>query len=144
MNRNKDCIKACNELLRGELAAVETYTQAVDKFDSPQERGVLTDILRDHLHSVDVLREHVVAMGGDPSDSSGLWGNFTQAIENTAKLLGETPALAVLEAGEKHGIAEYEDALEREGVMFEIKENIREDLLPRLSEHIQMLKQLAA
>ncbi len=151
MNPNKDmvmenkekCAEVCNELLRGELAAVETYDQAMEKFDSPSDREILQKIQRDHSRSAEVLREHIVAMGATPAESSGPWGGFVRALEGAAKMLGESPALKLLETGENHGISEYQEALDNEEVMVEIKTRISEDLLPRLSRHIQLLQQVA-
>ncbi len=141
-NVTDECIDACNKLLRGELAAIETYTQAIEKFDTEVERTALEAIRADHQYSADELRRHLVDMGATPDEDSGAWGNFATALEGSAKLLGESPALAVLEQGEKHGISEYEEALANPRVMAEIKEVIRARLLPALDEHIATLSRL--
>lgn len=141
-NVAEECIDACNKLLRGELAAVETYSQAIEKFDTEVERTALETIRADHQNSVNELRRHLTDMGAVPDESSGAWGNFAGALEGSAKLLGESPALAVLEQGEKHGISEYEEALANPRVMREIKDVIRARLLPPLDEHIAALSRL--
>jgi len=81
-------------------------------------------------------------MEAEPSNSSGAWGTFAKAVEGTATLLGKSPALAVLEEGEKHGIDEYRDALENDHVMEEIKGKIRQQLLPSLERHLNALAEL--
>ena len=142
MNATDECIDVCNSLLRGELSAVETYTQAIAKFDSGPERTALENIRFDHEASVSSLRDHIAEMGAEPSMDSGIWGNFAETVEGTAKVLGESPALTALQTGEEHGINEYEEALRNPDVMDEIKTVIRSYLLPPLREHITTLTRL--
>ena len=142
MNATDECIEVCNSLLRGELSAIETYTQAIAKFDTDPERSALLGIRDDHERSANRLRDHLADMGATPATDSGAWGSFAKAVEGSANVLGESPALAALEQGEEHGIDEYENALRNAGVMEEIKTVIRGDLLPALSEHIAALGRL--
>lgn len=142
MNATDECIDVCNSLLRGELSAVETYNQAIAKFGSDPERRALEGIRAEHQRSVSRLREHLIDMGATPASDSGAWGSFAKAVEGTAKLLGESPALKALEEGEEHGIDEYEEALRNPDVMSEIKTVIRAELLPALSNHIAALARL--
>lgn len=144
MNVTAECIEVCNSLLRGELSAVETYDQAIDKFREEPERRALEGIRADHERSAGKLRQHLIDMGAQPATGSGAWGSFAQAVEGTAKALGQSPALAALEQGENHGIDEYEEALRNPNVMDEIKTVIRQDLLPALSGHVAALDRLRA
>jgi hypothetical protein len=137
MNATEDCIDVCNSLLRGELSAVETYTQAIEKFDTEVELTALRGIRSDHEKAASRLREHLIDMGAEPAADSGAWGGLV-----TAKMLGESPALAMLEKGEQHGIDEYQEALEDPNVMSEIKQVIRGELLPSLAEHLATLSRL--
>lgn len=142
MSDHDQCIEICNSLLRGELSAVETYEQAIEKFSGDSQASPLGKIKAEHLESATVLRSHVQSMGGSPSESSGAWGTFATAVEGTAKILGDSAALAALEQGEEHGISEYRDALEDEDVMEDIKTQIRSKLLPALESHLAILKGL--
>jgi bacterioferritin (cytochrome b1) len=142
MKDTDSCIKACNKLLRGELSAIETYNQALEKFPDSPERPTLRSILGDHEDSADQLREHIFAMGGAPDASSGAWGAFATAVEGTAKLLGDSAALQALIEGEEHGRNEYEDALDDPDLMDEAKTAIRESLLSRQIEHVEILENL--
>ena len=144
MNATHECIDVCNSLLRGELSAIETYNQALEKFDSELERSALRAIQNDHQNSASRLREHLVDMGAEPATESGAWGTFAKAVEGSAKLLGESPALVALQQGEEHGIDQYEDALRNKDVMEEIKIVIRQQLLPPLSDHVAALDRLRA
>lgn len=144
MIHSESCINACNKLLRGEIAAIETYIQAMDKFESSEESPILLKILQDHQESATDLRNHVTEMGAVPETESGIWGTFAKAVEGTAKLLGDSPAITALKAGEEHGIQDYEIALDSGDLMPAAEAIIREKLLPRLREHVAILDGLPA
>jgi uncharacterized protein (TIGR02284 family) len=136
------CIDVCNSLLRGEISAIETYTQAIEKFRDDPEAAFLEGFRRDHIDSANRLRENVRDMGGEPSNDSGVWGTWAKAVEGTAKVLGDSAALKVLQEGEEHGRKEYEAALENDDVLPTCKEMIRVELLPRQLSHIARLRGL--
>ncbi|WP_367874680.1 DUF2383 domain-containing protein [Luteolibacter sp. Populi] len=138
------CIDVSNSLLRGELSAVETYTQALAKFRTEPERSLLRSIRADHQDSVGRLRAHIDDMGVQPDESSGVWGQFAKAVEGFAKVFGHTTTLMALEAGELSGIDDYLVALDDPEVMDEIKQEIREVLLPRLERHLDALRKVRA
>ena len=98
-----------NSFLRGELSAVETYRQAIDKLQSHSGTGValLTQLMASHVERVQRLRDEVVRCGGTPSDDSGAWGTFAKLVEGAAELFGEKSAIAALEEGEDHGLKDY-------------------------------------
>ncbi len=129
-----------NHLLRGELAAVETYEQSLPKFEEfPAAAQELRRIRDEHRETCRVLREHVTKFGGTPADGSGPWGGFAQAVTGTAKLLGPDTTLAALKRGEEHGINDYQDALDGEALPTECKDLVRTRLLPRCQEHLANL-----
>ena len=142
MISTEECIEVCNSLLRGELSAIETYSQAIEKFDGDAAMTALRGIRSDHENAAARLRSHIQDMNGEPSDGSGAWGGFVQALEGAAMMLGESPALAVLERGEQHGIDKYKEALVNEDMMEEIKQVIRGQLLPACAEHLSTLGRL--
>lgn len=138
-------VDALNMLLRGEISAVDTYDQAIGKFNDPTYRtmaNVLTRVRDEHSNSVQTLRGRVTALGGKPSDGAGVWGAFTKLVEGAAKLLGPQTSLAALKQGEQQGIGDYEKAVKNEDVSTECKYLIRNELLPRCQEHISTLDQL--
>ena len=61
---SKKCIEKCNNLLQGELSAVETYQQALEKFGSEPQAQTLREILRDHQDSASILTQNIIKMGG--------------------------------------------------------------------------------
>jgi len=111
-NSAADSISTLNELLRGEMSAVETYAQALEKIEEPfMAREEVRRCQADHQSRVGVLKNAIVNLGGKPSESSGLWGTFAKMVEGGAKVLGSKMAIAALEEGEDHGLALYQKAL---------------------------------
>jgi len=101
-----------NSFLRGELSAVETYRQALEKLDSFAYRSTLEQCARSHEQRVRVLAEEVRRRGGEPAQGSGAWGTFAKIVEGGAAVLGEKAAIAALEEGEDHGRDDYRRDLE--------------------------------
>src|SRR5262245_14908049 len=125
-----------NRLIRGELSAVETYRQALDKMKDAPEAVELHALLVEHRAAVQMLREHVLQRGGTPSNSSGAWGAWAKLVEGTAQLLGNAAGLKALKEGEEHGIREYESFLTDENADQECKRLVSTQLLPQASSHI--------
>jgi len=136
------CIDVCNDLLRGELSAVETYSEAINTYSREPEVMILKTIREDHVDSANRLRRNVKSMGGEPELSSGARGDFTKAVQVTANFFGEGSAIASLKQGEEVGKSMYEKALANETVLEHCKELVRSSLLPRVSSHILNLESL--
>lgn len=108
MEHSKD-IDHLNSFLRGELAAAETYEQAIDKVrrENPDIAVQLTRCKESHDRRAEALRREVRRLGGKPSASSGPWGSFVRLVEGGAKMFGTKAAIDVLEEGEDHGRNDY-------------------------------------
>src|SRR5689334_16540035 len=78
-------VDALNELLRGEISAVETYRQAIDKLGSSPTVAQLEGCRRSHEQRIAKLRDQVSRLGGQPAKDSGAWGAFAKLIEGGAK-----------------------------------------------------------
>lgn len=120
-------LETLNSLMRGELAAVETYRHAIARLGStaPDELGTC---LRSHDQRATRLAEHLTLAGGTPVSGSGLWGAFARVVEAGAALIGPRALFAALEEGEDQGLTDYRAALDRidaAGVAL-----LRGDLLP--------------
>lgn len=102
-----DDIDQLNSFLRGELAAVETYDQAIKKIDDTQIKQPLREARASHNRRVDLLRQRVLQMGGEPASGSGLWGGFARLVQGGANAFGVTPAISALEEGEDIGRDDY-------------------------------------
>lgn len=107
------CLDQLNSLLRGEISAVETYKQAIEKVDDEHasDATVLRGIAQEHGEAAQALRDEINRLGGEADDSSGAWGVWAKTIEGTAKLFGDASALKALKEGEEHGLKDYREAL---------------------------------
>lgn len=114
---------------RGEMSAVETYLQAIETTKNEAILYQLRNNLRSHQERVQLLRRRIEALGGEVPDSSGPWGVFAKAVEGTASALGDKSALAVLEEGEDHGLADYRADFSNLDV--ESQELIAQQILPQ-------------
>lgn len=126
-------------LLRGEVAAADSYERVTDKFQGKPEEVELGRIREEHTETAAVLRERVRHSGGDPDESAGLWGSLTAAVTGTATVFGPATALATLRQGEEYGIGQFEAALNDPAVAPSDKELIRTRLLPRAHAHVAAL-----
>jgi len=135
-------VDALNSLLRGEIAAVATYDQAIGKFEAKAIASELRHIRDEHQRAVVALRERVTTFGGTPSDGAGAWGAFASAVTEAAKFLGPATAISALQQGEQHGINQYEEVLGNEAVDAECKNLVRSDLLPKSRAHVTELDRL--
>lgn len=128
-----------NSLLRGEISAVETYRQAIEKAGHDRPSGVtqLRAIAQEHGEHAQRLRDEIRRLGGKPDDSSGVWGVWAKAVEGTAKLFGDASALKALKEGEEHGLKDYREALD--DVDETARRLISEVLIPAQQRHIATL-----
>jgi hypothetical protein len=120
-------VDTLNSLLRGEISAVETYDQAIEKLND--DAAVAQQLLQcrsSHEQRVMVLRSEVARRGGEPADGSGPWGSFAKLVEGGAKAFGKKAAIAALEEGEDHGLRQYRDDLPK------LDGTIRSTLEPQL------------
>jgi uncharacterized protein (TIGR02284 family) len=129
---------ALNSLLRGEMSAIETYRQAIEKFESETGIDQLQSFRKDHRDAADALWHHIERHGGKPSEGSGPWGTFAKAVEGTAKLLGNAAALKALKEGEEHGLKDYQDALDSGNLPADCRDLLL-SFVPRMRQHVQVL-----
>lgn len=114
MQPNTDqSVNTLNSFLRGEMSAVETYRQALDKVDEQPVRATLQECMESHQRRVSLITSRIQNLGGKPSTESGAWGFFAKLVEGGAKMFGTKPAVAALEEGEDHGRDDYKRDLEQ-------------------------------
>jgi rubrerythrin len=140
MQTQTDSVSALNDILRGEISAVETYRQALEKIVDPTAREQLEDVERKHEKHVALLRARISALGGKPAESSGAWGAFARLLEGGAKVFGVKPAIAVLEEGEDQGLRTYRKHLGE--VDPESRRLIEQELLPEQEQTHAVLSSL--
>ncbi len=131
-----------NGFLRGELAAVETYGQVLDKFDGPHGRDELKLIRAEHHNAVNILRQQIARVRDDDDIDSGIWGRFVEALIGASQLVGDFAALHALREGEESGVQWYEKVLGDPNISDEFRTMIRIRLLPQAQAHIPILNRL--
>jgi uncharacterized protein (TIGR02284 family) len=134
-------IDQLNSFRRGELAAVETYDQALEKLGrEPRVAPVLRDCRDSHQERAAMLRREIEKMGGKAANDSGAWGSFAQMVEGSAKPLGKKAAIAALEEGEDHGRDDYRSDLDE--LSPDVREFVQNQLLPEQLRTHQALSDL--
>jgi uncharacterized protein (TIGR02284 family) len=123
-----DTVDTLNSFLRGEISAVETYRQAIEKLRDTREVSILQECVRSHEERVALLGTEIQRRGGKPAQSSGPWGAFAKLLEGSATLFGVKTAVAALEEGEDHGRDDYE----RDGAKLEpaARDFVQKQLVP--------------
>ena len=106
-------IDQLNSFLRGELSAVETYQQCIDKMSDRNIVAQLRSLQESHRRRAELLTDRVRMLGGKPAQGSGVWGSFAKVAEGSAKLFGESAAVSALEEGEDHGRDDYRRDVEK-------------------------------
>lgn len=137
-----DSADKVKSLLRGEMAAVSTYEDAMKKNDAHAWTPELKRILGEHRDAVDLLKARVQDLGVTPDFTAGAWGGWTELVAKAAAVLGDEPARDALKTGEKMGAKAYEDALVDGKVDEATKSLIRDRLLARTREHVTALEKL--
>ena len=127
-------------ILRGEISATEAYRQVTEKLSGNPEIELLHKFLNDHQDAVEYWKGQLLVEGFEPENSSGFWGRAVEAFVATAKILGNTAAIAALREGEEHGLNQYKDMLESIHVSVAQKAHIRSVLLPAQQAHIDRLE----
>lgn len=133
-----------DDLMRGEMAAMKAYDQALTDIKDPKQKATLQAIRKDHERAVSLMSKYVAGKPDLLSDTeeSGPWGTFAKAWTKTRGLTGNEGAMKALRQGEEHGINEYEEALKDENISKELKQMIKTELIPNQKKHIENLKTL--
>ena len=105
-NYNQPTIDLLNAILRGELAAVETYDQVIALIKD-EMIPELEESRTSHIARVPLLSARIKALDGIPSSTSGAWVSFVTLVAGGAKLFSRGAALSALEEGEDHNLVDY-------------------------------------
>ncbi len=135
-------VAAVNGMLRGEMAAVETYNLAIRKTATPAIVAELEAIRDEHRYSVCSLRHWVRDLKETPSAGSGMWGLFASALTGAASIVGESAVLGALRRGERHGEEIYRSGMGNPDLPDECRHLIGSKLLPNCQEHLATLERL--
>lgn len=108
-----DDLNAC---LRGELGAVDTYRQALERVRGDHANDPkfqqLEKVLHDHEQAATQLQTLIRQKGGTPDADSGAWGSLADTLMGIPKFLGDRTALKALKEGEESGIKGYRSLID--------------------------------
>jgi uncharacterized protein (TIGR02284 family) len=138
-------IDKVEKLLKNELAAAETYHQALEKFEEEAQRNEvasLQPIYEEHTDAVSELQEKIQQMGGTPVSDSGIWGSWSETLMGGAKLIGKDAMLNALLAGERSGLDDYEEAAQDPEIPSDISQLIQSKYMNSQQENIRVLNRL--
>lgn len=105
-------VNKLNQILGGELSAVETYRQAIDRVKDLVVKEQLEELELSHRQRVQILSSYISEHGAEPvHDSWTAWDDFTRLLEDGPP--ADRAAVAALEEGEDRGLREYMVAIEQ-------------------------------
>jgi hypothetical protein len=138
-------ISQLNGLFRDERSAVEAYQDVILKI----EKGVgITDLHRicgSHIEAANLLREHIVTIGGipdRPNRESGTWISLMQSVMNVSAPLGDGRTLRTLAAGEASALKECERVLHEPALTPQTCDLVKVQLVTRIQRHISQLQRM--
>ncbi len=125
-----ETLETLNELLRGELAAVEMYNRAL-RLVGPEsaQRADLEQCQISHENRALRLRSEILELGGEPVSTGEAWGASARLVEGESQLAGPNVAIAALVATERRGLEEYRQSLPR--LDFHSRNLVLVDLYPQ-------------
>jgi len=96
---------------RGELAAVESYIQALNKYEGQPEEDDLRTMLREHRDAANRLGVTLRRNGFPLPAGSGAWGTLASTAERVAAMVNDQIPLQLLRQGEAIGVSGYDKLL---------------------------------
>lgn len=134
-----------NSALRGELAAIETYGQALEKIRAEHGNdpkfAQLSRIHRQHDQAAARLQSIIQQHGGSATTDSGAWGTWSNTVMGAARLFGDRSALKALKEGEESGIKQYRRVLDDNAVPGDVRSEVT-TLMQSSQENVRHLDQM--
>lgn len=132
-------MKNVDELIRGEISAVQSFRTVLPKIKDESEKAALEQMLHDHARAVEKLKRFAESRSEATTETSGPWGTFAKTFAGGASFFGDKAAITALKVGEQHGINEYKEAINDDSINQEVKSLIQSELLPNQERHIQTI-----
>lgn len=134
-------VEELNKVLRGEISAVEAYTQVMHRFAEDASVAAFMELKREHEENVACLRDMLDHEGAVPTDKSGVWGTVVKTVMTAGQLLGEGAAISALKQGEEHGLKLYKELLS-ENLNIADSRLVKDKIIPRQENHVSILSQI--
>jgi hypothetical protein len=134
-------IEDLNALLKNELSAIETYNQALTKFQDKNGATVLQRCQQSHTERANKLRAAILNLNGDPSNDIGVGGKIGKLMMSGAQSIGDQAIIIALQTDEGEWSANYEWRLV--SMHSDYREMVKNELLPEQQATEQKLRELA-
>jgi Domain of unknown function (DUF2383) len=105
---HKPTIATLNALLRGEIAASQSYALALSKLHASANRLVLEQCALSHDKRVQRLTGEVERLGGSAAVDPGVSAAFDKVRKQGSEMFGELSLIAALEEGESVAKDDYD------------------------------------
>ncbi len=112
MGINQYHIDTLNELLKGELMAMNIYKETDDMQGDEQVMGMLDQFGRDHEEHAKLLADRIRELGGTPITSTGMAGAMAGIWSKVNAMRGPSHLLQQFYDGEDKGVHAYEDRID--------------------------------
>ena len=138
---NAQAIEDLNALLKNELSAIETYKQALSKFEDKRGAEILKRCQQSHVDRADKLRTAITRLEGKPAEDIGLGGKFGKLVMAGAQKMGDQAIVIALQADEGEWTADYEWRLV--SMHGDHRPMVKDELCPQQKETEEKLSELA-
>lgn len=112
MASNQHHIDTLNELLKGELMAMEIYKETEDMQGDEQVMVMLQKFAKDHEEHAKLLAERIRELGGTPITNTGMAGVMAGMSSKFNAMRGPSHLLKQVYDGEDKGVHAYEDRID--------------------------------
>ncbi|NMB02088.1 MAG: DUF2383 domain-containing protein [Firmicutes bacterium] len=109
---NQQYIDTLNELLKGELMAMNIYRETEDLQGDEQVMTMLKQFAKDHEEHAKLLAERIKELGGTPITGTGLGGAMASMSAKFNAMRGPAHLLRQVYDGEDKGVHAYEDRID--------------------------------
>lgn len=112
MEKNKEALKALNQLLQGEYMAVDAFNVFISKTENEKIKSTLQEIQKRHRENISSLASYIQDLHGKPKENLGLKG-FMADFKLDMELASESDFDIIKKAinGETQGINMAEKVL---------------------------------
>jgi hypothetical protein len=138
---SRETNESLSYLIKDELAAAETYRQALETVRGPGA-DELRRIESEHEEAALVLSDRMKGLGGLPPEGGGLWGAWAKTIEGSERFFDERAILKMLKLGEEQGAADYARVLKKRALDESLHELIKNTLMPKTLLHSAAIERL--
>ncbi|NLM26334.1 MAG: DUF2383 domain-containing protein [Firmicutes bacterium] len=105
-------IDTLNELLKGELMAMNIYAETDDLQGDQQVMEMLSQFAQEHQEHARLLAQRIRELGGTPIERAGMAGAMATITSKFNALRGPAYLLEQLYSGEDKGVHSYEDRID--------------------------------